>query len=91
MVFNWAQFEDEKRTKPESKGLLRKKYRIKCSSICYIGYVTGLLGWGWHYIVIIYPFEENNLSMVPASYPVDDLKILKFLLAISCIKKNVSL
>ena len=41
--------------------------------------------------VIIYPFEENDPSMVPASYPVDDLKILKFLLAISCIKTNESL
>ena len=38
--------------------------------------------------LIIYPFEENDPSMVPASYPVDDLKILKFLLAISCIKTN---
>ena len=41
-----------------------------------------------HNIVIIYPFEENNLSMIPASYPVDDLKILKILLAISCTKNK---
>jgi len=38
--------------------------------------------------VISYPFEENNLSMIPASYPVDDLKILKILLAISCTKNK---
>ena len=42
-------------------------------------------------IVIIYPFEENNLSMIPASYPVDDLKILKIILAISCTKNYILL
>ena len=39
--------------------------------------------------VIIYPFEENNFSMIPAGNPVDDLKILKFYMAISFYRKGI--
>ena len=40
--------------------------------------------------VIIYPFEENNFSMIPAGNPVNDLEILKFHLAIFFIAKKSS-